>query len=99
MLIYTAKPKLEFGNILVSIPNQLLKPRITIGIDDDRIRYANNRLLLVENNAVSYDFNAEDNAWGTNFCSVSPTGLYDRRHHFFRRTSQIFKCKRCPTQT
>jgi hypothetical protein len=94
MLIYTAKPKLNFGNIIVSIPNIPLKPRINIGIEDSRIGFANNKQLLVENNGVSYEWNANSDATGTQFCGISPSGLFDFRHHFFRRASKMFKCCR-----
>lgn len=98
MLIYTAKPKLTMGDVMVSVPNQLLKPRMTIAIEDNRLGFINNRQLLLENNGVSYDFNADSNATGSQFCGINPTGLYDRRQHFFRRASKIFKCKNCPNE-
>ena len=92
MLIYTAKPKLTFGELLVSVPNKLIKPRMTIAIQDDRLKYANNRALLVENNSVTYDFDANGGSVGINFCGINPTGLYDYRCHYFRKASNIFKC-------
>lgn len=94
MLIYTAKPKLTFNNTLVSIPNKVIKPRINLYIQDNRITFANNRQLLVENNSVDYTFDASSDATGTKFCSITPSGLYDRRMHFFKRASRMFKCTR-----
>ena len=92
MLIYTAKPKLVFGDLRVSVPNQLIKPRMTIAIQDERLKFANNKALLVENNAVSYNFDAGAGSVGINYCGINPTGLYDYRCHYFRRASNIFKC-------
>lgn len=92
MLIYTAKPKLSMGDILVSIPNQPLKPRINIEIQDDRIGFSNNRSLIMENNSVSYEWDASSDASGTQFCGIQPHGLFDFRQQFFRRSSKIFKC-------
>lgn len=94
MLIYTAKPKLTFNSTVVSIPNKVIKPRINLYIEDERISFANNRQLMVENNSVDYSFDASADATGTRFCSIQPSGLYDHRMHFFRRASKMFKCTR-----
>jgi len=94
MLLYTAKPKLTFNNALVTIPNLLLKPRINLYIQDERITFANNRQLIAENNAVEYSFDASRDASGIRTCSISPSGLFDHRSHYYKRATKIFKCKR-----
>lgn len=94
MLLYTAKPKLTFNNATVSIPNQVIKPRTSMYIQDDRITFANNRQLVVDNNSTEYTFNADTDASGVRFCSISPSGLFDHRAHYYRRATKIFTCSR-----